>query len=77
MINWCNWITAKVISVTSNLSFSIVNVYGPTSIGDKLAIWNKISNLFFVDPFENFILGGDFNTILDVSEHKACSNFLS
>lgn len=63
-----NWISGKVQSLKSNLNFIIINVYGPVSNTDKKLVWEEIGQFLNSQNNEFFLLGGDFNTILDLNE---------
>jgi exonuclease III len=51
-------------------SISIVNVYMPTSFKDKMACWNCLSELKNTIDLSSCIIGGDFNTHLNLVEKK-------
>ncbi len=51
-----------------DVSFTLINVYGPTSTEDKLKIWDKLSVLIQLQNSHQVILGGDFNSILNQNE---------
>ena len=72
-----NWVSCKCHSLKSNLSFIIINVYGPCINLEKRRVWNEISNFLFFNQNEMIIIGGDFNTILDPKEKIGGSSFLS
>ena len=63
-----NWICMSVNSIKSNLQLILFNIYGPISTFDKFTVWNDISS--YMTNFDNIpiILGGDFNTILNLNE---------
>ena len=65
---------ARIISTKSNLQTIIVNVYGPSLLVDKLALWKGISAFINSMPLENIIIGGDFNVVLCMEEKKGGSN---
>ena len=63
-----NWISGLVTSLKLNLKFIIINIYSPTSNSKKNQVWEELS-LFKKDHKDNLILlGGDFNTILNLNE---------
>lgn len=60
----CGW----AISIKSNLKFIIINVYGPIQTQAKRQVWNEIENFLLSDIDQTYIIGGDFNAILDPKE---------
>ena len=63
-----NWISASIKSLKSDLQFILINVYGPISYGEKKQVWNEISRFILNFKDNAFLIGGDFNTILDLTE---------
>ena len=63
-----NWQLLKVEHF--DLKFLIFNIYGPTSTNDKRNLWAVLTNLIQQEREMNFILGGDFNALLSMSEKK-------
>lgn len=63
-----NWISSKVQSLKSNLSFILINVYGPTSSLEKRIVWDEISRFLREHQNNLIILGGDFKTILNMNK---------
>lgn len=63
-----NWISGLVNSVKSNIKYILFNVYGPVSNLEKRTVWKEISQ--YMGNFQNtpIILGGDFNTILNLND---------
>lgn len=53
------------------MSFWLFNIYGPTAITEKKKLWALLGEIVRVLQGELFILGGDFNAILNNSE-KIC-----
>lgn len=51
-----------------DVSFILINIYGPTSTNDKLKFWDKLSQLIQMQSSHQVILGGDFNAILNQEE---------
>ena len=72
-----NWISGKVQSLKSDLKFTVINVYGPVNNISKKLVWNEIGH--FLDNHRNelFLIGGDFNTILDINEKVGGTQVLS
>ncbi|GLJ27390.1 hypothetical protein SUGI_0537540 [Cryptomeria japonica] len=71
-----HWISDHVQSKISSTSFPLWNIYGPTQSPDKSKLWelNEQISLF---GSNNYIIGGDFNVILDLSEKKGGTNKIS
>ena len=63
-----SWINSKIKSIKTNLQFVLINIYGPIHNLDKKVIWEQIS--LFTNEYSNqiILLGGDFNTILNLEE---------
>ena len=63
-----NQISGNIQSLKSDHNFTVINVYSPVNNTNKQLVWNEIGQ--FLDSLENelFILGGDFNMILDINE---------
>jgi exonuclease III len=62
------WISSYIKGITSNFQFILINVYGPTPNMDKKALWIEISSFMKDYNKELLIIGGDFNTILNLDE---------
>lgn len=66
---YSNWLACKVRILSSNFTFTLINVYGPTSCIKKRELWVELG-VFYNRVFSKCcILGCDFNTIL-CSEDK-------
>ena len=63
-----NWISGLAHSVKSDIKFILFNIYEPISDLEKKLVWNDISQ--YMENLQNIpiILGGDFNTILNLNE---------
>ena len=72
-----NWMGMRVTSTKTNLQLVLINIYGPTSIEDKLSVWNEISSLLNSKPQEIAILGGDFNAVTSLEEKSGGINQIS
>ena len=53
-----------------DLSFQIINIYGPSSTQEKRVLWEQVSQIIQEHAEENFILAGDFNAIVNLEENK-------
>lgn len=62
-----NLMGSTVKSYKNNLLFIIIHVYGPIPTATKKEIWNEISIFMDSKPLENFLIGEDFNAILNPS----------
>lgn len=72
-----NWLCSMVKSIHSDLKFILCNIYGPVYTGEKSKVWKEIS--IGLSNFQNtpIILGGDFNTILNLKEKTGGINKVS
>jgi hypothetical protein len=50
------------------ISFLLINVYGPNSTQDKLKLWDNLTQLIQSQQSQLVIIGGDFNAVLSQSE---------
>ena len=66
-----------VSSNKHNLQFILINVYGPIQTSNKQKVWDDISAFMELYPETNIIIGGDFNTILDLKEKYGGSHILT
>ena len=66
-----------VQSLKSDLKFIIINIYGPITNPGKRLVWEEIGS--FINNFKGnlFVLGGDFNTILNNNEKIGGNQHLS
>ena len=46
----------------------LINVYGPNK--DEIMVFNKLDDYISNNADKNVIIGGDFNTILDIDINK-------
>lgn len=58
-----NWLVIQIKRFQDNKEFILINVYGPTSRGEKTKVWEKNSNFLQLIGSKCVILGGDFNAI--------------
>ena len=61
-----NWQMMKV--VVYDISFILVNVYGPTATQDKSRLWVVITQFIQAQDSLQIIIGGDFNALLSQRE---------
>ena len=61
-----SWISSKIKIIKSNLQFILINIYGLIQNSDKKVLWDEISS--FINEYSNeiILLGGDFNSILNL-----------
>ena len=61
-----NW---QLININAfDISFILINVYGPTSTFDKARLWESITHSLQMQDQQQVVIGGDFNALLDQSE---------
>ncbi|XP_057818353.1 uncharacterized protein LOC131031290 [Cryptomeria japonica] len=63
---WWQWL--KIKSLQLQTSFFLFNIYGPTNTILKNQVWSEISKILSNDKENVFILGGDFNALLQPSD---------
>ncbi|XP_057851263.1 uncharacterized protein LOC131061548 [Cryptomeria japonica] len=63
-----NRLPSKVRSLSLNLEFIILDVYGPIPIDKKRVVWQEIEHFLRNQDAKNIIIGGDFNTILHTTD---------
>ena len=51
-----------------DISFILINVYGPASALDKECLWNSITCSLQMQEQQQVVIGGDFNALLSQSE---------
>lgn len=61
-----NWQMVQISNF--EISFLIINVYGPNSTQDKLKIWDALTQKIQSQQTQLIILGGDFNAVLNQNE---------
>ena len=72
-----NWICARVQNLKSDLKFILINIYGPISHLGKKIVWDELSSIFHNYKDNPILVGGDFNTILNLEEKVGGSKHLS
>lgn len=55
-------------SIKNSLCFFLINIYGPISPIGKREVWAEVETFMTQNVDKNFILGGDFNGVLDLVE---------
>ena len=61
-----NW---QLIHINAfDISFILINVYGPTSILDKACLWESITHYLQMQDQQRTVIQGDFNALLDQSK---------
>ena len=61
-----NW---QVIHITAfDISFLLINVYGPASTLEKACLWESITQFLQLQDQQQIVIGGDFNALLAQSE---------
>ena len=57
-----NW---QLIHITAfDISFILINVYGPASTLDKACLWESITHSLQMQDQQQVVNGGDFNALL-------------
>lgn len=64
-------------SLKIDLNFILINVYGPISHLGKKVVWDELSFVFPKHKNSPILVGGDFNTILNLDEKVGSSQHLS
>ena len=49
---------------TFDISFILINVYGPSSSQDKAWLWETITDSIQIQELQQVVIGGDFNALL-------------
>lgn len=62
------WMCSRIKSTISKLIFVVINIYGKNSIQVKRKVYIDISNFMEDFPNQNFIIGGNFNAVMSMSE---------
>lgn len=63
-----HWLCGIVVNIQHNVSFPLINVYGPIKIVDKLKLWRDISSKIATLKSDKIIIARDFNAILDLDD---------
>ena len=53
---------------TFDISFILINVYGPSSSKDKACLWETITHSIQIQELQQVVIGGDFNALLSQVE---------
>ncbi|XP_057861890.1 uncharacterized protein LOC131070400 [Cryptomeria japonica] len=72
--NHQNWLAVKAFSMSLNVHFIGICIYGPTKTKEKQRIWGQITDFLNLQKQGMLILGGDFNSILDVAKKLGGNN---
>ena len=82
IINYTDIITGRLQALdikVNNKEITIINIYGPNK--DNSAVFDKLENYIINNEEKTFIIGGDYNTVLDpnidkkngkTETHRAC-----
>ena len=54
--------------IINGKELTIINIYGPNN--DDVSLFNKLKDYINENEDKNFLLGGDFNTVLDTNIDK-------
>ena len=59
----------QVVDITHNdKPITLINIYGPNN--DDITLFNKLHEYFSQNEDRTFIIGGDFNTVIDITLDK-------
>ncbi|XP_059074891.1 uncharacterized protein LOC131874942 [Cryptomeria japonica] len=72
-----NWMTCMAHNRDRKYGVRIWNVYGPTGSDEKTKLWGELEDSILKCTDKKFIVGGDFNAILDLTEKRGGSNRIS
>ncbi|GLJ24988.1 hypothetical protein SUGI_0478440 [Cryptomeria japonica] len=68
-----NWQACQVKCRLSQMDMELWNIYGPTNYQEKSVFWDDITQLVSASGNKKYIIGGDFNAILDLSKKRGRS----
>lgn len=68
LANHTHWQSGRISCLQNNTSFILINIYGPISTNSKRYVWGELDTFMLQDTEQNYILGGDFNTISSLTE---------
>lgn len=68
-----NWILVRGNTIPMGVTFYCVNVYAPQETGEKVIIWEKISNILNSITETPTILMGDFNSVTNQEDRINCA----
>ncbi|XP_059064722.1 uncharacterized protein LOC131856809 [Cryptomeria japonica] len=68
------WISANVQSKLSPIYFLLWNIYGPIQSPEKRKLWDILGEHIKPNMTNNYIIRGDFNSIVDLLEKKGGIN---
>lgn len=55
-------------SIKNSLIFFLINIYGPISTIGKREVWAEVESFMTQNTNINYILGGDYNVIVDLAK---------
>lgn len=68
------WLFGMVELINENVSFPILDIYGPIITKDKLLLWKEITEKIASVGSNKIILAGDFNANLETEEKYGGNN---
>lgn len=71
-----HWMVGKIKALDRDTEFIIINIYGPITTENKKSVWLEIDQFLTNQTAPHYIIGGDFNTILDQSEKRGGSKII-
>lgn len=67
-----HWLRTRCKLKPQDAIISIINIYAPHAIGEKLALWERLRDLLEELPDDRVCLIRDFNSVRDASERSNC-----
>lgn len=74
--NGSGWVLIEGVLLISGLRCRICNIYAPCDVGDQESLWKTLLDLKQSSD-SPFLVGGDFNIVLCLSERKPKHSRLS
>lgn len=65
-----NWLLVSVKLLSFNISFLLINVYGPISSASKRAFWADLDSVISLNQNQHIFFGGDFNSIRSLKDKR-------
>ena len=70
---YCNIINGRMQSLKLNINekdYTFLNIYAPNKLNDNYNFLTKIEEFVITNDSETLIIGGDFNTVIDITKDK-------
>ncbi|XP_059073403.1 uncharacterized protein LOC131874170 [Cryptomeria japonica] len=72
-----NWISCQIQSKLNTSSFLLWSIYGPSHTVEKTKLWEDLNQQIRQSGTKKFIVEGDFNEIMDLSEKNRGMSIIS